>query len=44
MDIDPDPDYYCCDKCRFWFLKWDKGNILCPDCWYEKYEPDDVEE
>jgi hypothetical protein len=33
-----DPDYYCCENCRDWFLKWDKGNILCPDCFYELYD------
>ena len=33
-----DPDYYCCENCRFWFLKWDNGNILCPDCFYKLYD------
>lgn len=33
-----DPDYYCCSKCQDWFLTWDKGNILCPECFYELYD------
>jgi hypothetical protein len=33
-----DPDYYCCENCCFWFLKWDKGNILCPECFYDLHK------
>jgi hypothetical protein len=33
-----DPDYFCCQSCRIWFLKWDRGNILCPECFYEEYD------